>query len=682
MRQEIDGNNVSVAPSVAPVVVAPAVVSPVVVEDSVEQWNAQHVHDYLLPVDADAASACLTLNINAMALFELTTRDLVEKLKLSQMIARRKVEHAIAKLKDPYLQKRAKQVEDEAKTMRGHISDGAALVEEKKHLPTGVFVYVTQRAEPREFLIEVDNSLNPVAPIMVDVCISNASNVQNREYRFFVVPSAQVRLEPEAGAGGGSVVQQSPNRPTGATRHHVLSVTCMDAAVPWAFDFQITYSVATLQDWLKLENARKAEMVSTFKPLSDTQSIVDMESELIDRREKFVDRDFAPVETSLFLDPETTPANLKIPVQWKRPEEFCIKAKPQLFREQIRYCSFDAPLLITTPGLIVHGPRFLFFLPLFLSLSLYLFYSPNQVAQGRLGDCWFLAALSIIARYPALVLNLFETQRESELGVYCCRFMRGGKWKRVIVDDFFPCTPSTGWVGFDLSSMAQVQEYLKGTGTHNESWGPVYSRSKDGGLWVCVLEKCYAKLNRSYQALSAGTLGESLYDLTGAPCVNIFFPWMEQEEKGEPLFERILKAHQAHQLMGCSTRMIKEKERRAGYQTEKFGIVSRHAYSIIDVRRVGHIRLIRLRNPWGSFVWNGAWSDNSDKWTQQTKAAVDFRIEARSVPFHIFLLLTQLSFFLLGGPILDGMERFHLLLWGNHPLQSGSNDQLGATLCI
>jgi hypothetical protein len=251
--------------------------------------------------------------------------------------------------------------------------------------------------------------------------------------------------------------------------------------------------------------------------------------------------------------------------------------------------------------------------------------------------------------------RLFETQRVSELGVYACRFMRGGKWKQVIVDDYFPCTPLTGWIGFDLQSLQQMQEYLSGTGLH-ETLGPVYSRSKvsapplpthmlfvvslciclcqllfftppnkDGSLWVCVLEKCYAKLNRSYQALSAGTLGESLYDLTGAPCVNLFFPWMEDVEHA--LFERVLAAHAAGQLMGCSTRALKEQERVSGYQLEKFGIVGRHAYSIIDVRRVGATKLIRLRNPWGSFVWNGAFSDNSDKWTAALKQAVDFKVE-------------------------------------------------------
>ena len=35
-------------------------------------------------------------------------------------------------------------------------------------------------------------------------------------------------------------------------------------------------------------------------------------------------------------------------------------------------------------------------------------------------------------------------------------------------------------------------------------------------------------------------------------------------------------------------------------------------------------RLIKIRNPWGKKEWTGDWSDYSDKWTESTKAKVDF----------------------------------------------------------
>jgi calpain-15 len=34
------------------------------------------------------------------------------------------------------------------------------------------------------------------------------------------------------------------------------------------------------------------------------------------------------------------------------------------------------------------------------------------------------------------------------------------------------------------------------------------------------------------------------------------------------------------------------------------------------------VRLIKLRNPWGKFEWNGDYSDKSDLWTEEMKIQV------------------------------------------------------------
>ncbi len=61
--------------------------------------------------------------------------------------------------------------------------------------------------------------------------------------------------------------------------------------------------------------------------------------------------------------------------------------------------------------------------------------------------------------------------------------------------------------------------------------------------------------------------------------------------------------------MGASTVRPKDEEKAKGNIPELYGIVSGHAYSLLDVRSVGKHRLLRLRNPWGAIVWRGEFSD-------------------------------------------------------------------------
>jgi len=54
------------------------------------------------------------------------------------------------------------------------------------------------------------------------------------------------------------------------------------------------------------------------------------------------------------------------------------------------------------------------------------------------------------------------------------------------------------------------------------------------------------------------------------------------------------------------------------------GLVIDHAYALLKAVEVkdkkDNIRkLMKLRNPWGRFEWNGKWSDKSDEWTPELK---------------------------------------------------------------
>ena len=55
-------------------------------------------------------------------------------------------------------------------------------------------------------------------------------------------------------------------------------------------------------------------------------------------------------------------------------------------------------------------------------------------------------------------------------------------------------------------------------------------------------------------------------------------------------------------------------------EQKKIGIVSNHAYSLLDVYPCvytlsGKLTLVKLRNPWGNTEWQGDWNFSSNLWT-------------------------------------------------------------------
>ena len=217
--------------------------------------------------------------------------------------------------------------------------------------------------------------------------------------------------------------------------------------------------------------------------------------------------------------------------------------------------------------------------------------SPNDVKQGELGDCYFLAALSTLAERPRLIHELFVTDSISPRGRYVIRLFKQSLPKTIAVDDFFPC---------HMHAMQKVDEFgHPKPGEMVAAGSPCFSDSASGELWVMLLEKAWAKLHGSYERIEAGSTGNALSDLTGAPHFDI--RWRQGEESLG--FGRLdvdsawaaLRTAEAQQFpLAASMPSIVTHD-----MQRDFGLVEKHAYAILETRELdgGELRLVKCVRP-------------------------------------------------------------------------------------
>uniref|UniRef100_A0A670I0U7 Calpain-3 n=1 Tax=Podarcis muralis TaxID=64176 RepID=A0A670I0U7_PODMU len=216
----------------------------------------------------------------------------------------------------------------------------------------------------------------------------------------------------------------------------------------------------------------------------------------------------------------------------------------------------------------------------------------SDICQGELGDCWFLAAIACLTLHEKLLFRVIPREQtfiKDYAGIFHFQFWRYGNWVEVIIDDRLPTYGSQ--LVFTKSS--QQNEF-----------------------WSALLEKAYAKLHGSYEALKGGNTTEAMEDFTGG--VTEFY---EIKDVPKDIYKIMKHAFERGSLMACSIELEVPMlfERRMTN-----GLVTGHAYSVTAVEEItfkgDKLKLVRLRNPWGQVEWNGAWSDNSDEWNVINKA--------------------------------------------------------------
>jgi len=303
-------------------------------------------------------------------------------------------------------------------------------------------------------------------------------------------------------------------------------------------------------------------------------------------------------------------------------------------------------------------------------------FSPDDVEQGALGDCWLMAgAAECAALAPdALDAAFVDTARDDASGWYGVRLWCADHYRLELVDDRLPCRADAyrervGGVVDASRTFSGAPDPARG-----RFFVPLFATPRRGVAWGALFEKAAAKLHGSYAALKSGKIGEAFELL--CPRAAPAFRVDTRAVDAAALAPRLARWLARGWLVGAassSSWFVASDAARAQVRADLArvqagGILFDHAYSVLRVVRVagerdpraGEMRararkqaapalvtgsgggggggggddddavgddlhLVELRNPHAEREWTGAYSDgDAASWTPAARAATGF----------------------------------------------------------
>ena len=256
----------------------------------------------------------------------------------------------------------------------------------------------------------------------------------------------------------------------------------------------------------------------------------------------------------------------------------------------------------------------------------------SDIGQGRVGDCYFLAAASAVAQHhPDIIRNAFTHHPDGSLSVKLYNRTATGTGNAVKLEPTSIHIDRTVPVAKDSGKPI----YVRSTN----------DRSKKTEQWPMLLEKAFAKQNKGYGPIEGGFPAHSLEVITGKPSTYL----KPDPHNTDPLFNQIRQASAEGRPMVTGTwgpgqmqwrykettpEVRRElKQMKGGPFAQGSGLVSLHAYTVLGVSQQGKDQFVHIRNPWGSY---GAGTKGFNKGPIQAEGNGIFK-----VPIKMFATLFQ-----------------------------------------
>ena len=293
----------------------------------------------------------------------------------------------------------------------------------------------------------------------------------------------------------------------------------------------------------KINNENLKKCFDNFKYIQlENYQINDIEKLFTEKKiDKFVDYDFQPNDLSMISkkfskDGTEIKDILDYIIDWRRPENFILlnDEKNEVY------------------NIINDNPE------------------PNDIIQEILPDHNFSSSISCIAEKPNLIKRLIiNNKKVSKFGFYIINLCINGLWKKIFIDDLFPCIPKSN---------------------------PMITHSPSNEIWILLLEKALAKVFDSYYDLLYVEKCDFLLFLTGCP--SFYFLTEELVRNGinefyDKIYDYVCKKN--YLVMALKKNNDNENENEENSNFNNSLIVYDFGYTILDIVDKGSIKFLLLR---------------------------------------------------------------------------------------